>query len=159
MERLNYLLGSTGLLSCDIPLIHVVGTKGKGSTASFLSNILNESKYSSGMFTSPHLHRITERIKTNLIEISGPVGNINPNPNSGIIEYCDGHTISEVLSVTTASNANPASWDWYHNGSLVQSGGNTYPITLSPPTYTSSGIYNVVLTDVNGCSNSTDNPE
>jgi dihydrofolate synthase/folylpolyglutamate synthase len=69
-ERLNYLLGSTGLLSCDIPLIHVVGTKGKGSTASFLSNILNESKYSSGMFTSPHLHRITERIKTNLIEIS-----------------------------------------------------------------------------------------
>ena len=66
-------------------------------------------------------------VATNLIEISGPVGHINPNPNSGIIEYCDGHTISEVLSVTTASNANPASWEWYHNGSLVQSGGSTYP--------------------------------
>ncbi len=96
-------------------------------------------------------------VATNLIEISGPVGHINPNPNSGSIQYCDGHTISEVLSVTTASNANPSSWEWYHNGSLVQNGGNTYPIILSPPNYTSAGTYNVVLTDVNGCSNSTDN--
>lgn len=95
-------------------------------------------------------------IASNLIEISGPVGHINPNPNSGVIEYCNGHTISEVLSVTTASNSNPASWEWYHNGTMVQNGGNTYPLTLTPPNYTAAGTYSVVLTDLNGCSNTID---
>ena len=96
-------------------------------------------------------------VVTNFIEISGPVGHINPNPNSGIIEYCDGHTISDLLSVTTASNATPYSWEWYHDGILVQNGGSTYPITLTPPNYAEAGAYSVVLTDSNSCSNSTGN--
>jgi len=93
---------------------------------------------------------------SSLIVVDGPVGHINPNPIAGIIEYCDGHTITESLSVTTASNTTPALWEWYHNGSLVQTGGSTYLVSLSPPNYTEAGSYHVVLTDANGCTNSTD---
>jgi PKD repeat protein len=92
----------------------------------------------------------------NMIEISGPTGRINPKSNSGVLQYCDGDIFTELLSVNTASNANPFSWDWYHNGTLVQSMGSNYTVNLNPPNYLESGSYSVVLTDTNGCSNSTD---
>lgn len=49
--------------------IHIAGTNGKGSTAAFLSNILIESGYKTGVFTSPHIQRMTERIKVNNVEM------------------------------------------------------------------------------------------
>jgi dihydrofolate synthase/folylpolyglutamate synthase len=45
--------------------IHVAGTKGKGSTASFISSILRNAGYKVGLYTSPHLHDFRERIKVN----------------------------------------------------------------------------------------------
>ncbi|GJZ15670.1 dihydrofolate synthetase [Tanacetum coccineum] len=42
--------------------IHIAGTKGKGSTAAFLSNILRAQGYSVGCYTSPHIKTIRERI-------------------------------------------------------------------------------------------------
>ncbi len=50
--------------------IHIAGTNGKGSVASFISSVLKESGYKVGLYTSPHLVRFTERIKINGIEIS-----------------------------------------------------------------------------------------
>lgn len=44
-------------------IIHVAGTNGKGSVCSYLSNLLQECGFSAGMFTSPHLIRMTERIR------------------------------------------------------------------------------------------------
>ena len=41
--------------------IHVAGTNGKGSTAVMLSSILQEHGYKTGLYTSPHLVRFTER--------------------------------------------------------------------------------------------------
>ena len=97
-------------------------------------------------------------IASGLIEVSGPVGHINPKPNTGnTLKYCDGPSYLENLTVTTASNANPSSWEWYHNGVLVQNGGSSYSPNLTPPLYNESGTYHVVLTDINGCSNTTDN--
>ncbi|MVB12034.1 Folylpolyglutamate synthase [Caprobacter fermentans] len=49
--------------------IHIAGTNGKGSTAAFISSILMESGYKTGIFTSPHIQRVTERIKVNNAEI------------------------------------------------------------------------------------------
>ncbi len=46
-------------------LIHVTGTKGKGSTACMCEAILREHGYSTGLFTSPHLIDIRERIRWN----------------------------------------------------------------------------------------------
>ncbi len=47
----------------QIPVIHVAGTNGKGSCCAMLAQILRESGYSVGLFTSPHLVEYTERIQ------------------------------------------------------------------------------------------------
>ena len=46
-----------------LKIIHVAGTKGKGSTSAFLAGILQEAGYTVGLYTSPHLHRVNERIR------------------------------------------------------------------------------------------------
>ena len=45
--------------------IHVAGSNGKGSTASFIASILQESGYKTGLYTSPHFVKFNERIVIN----------------------------------------------------------------------------------------------
>jgi dihydrofolate synthase/folylpolyglutamate synthase len=47
------------------PIIHVAGTKGKGSTVAVAASILRAAGLSAGTFTSPHLHTFRERISLN----------------------------------------------------------------------------------------------
>ena len=47
-----------------IKTIHIAGTNGKGSTCAILNSILKENGYKIGLFTSPHLEKYNERIKT-----------------------------------------------------------------------------------------------
>lgn len=51
-------------------IIHVAGTNGKGSVCAYVSTVLNKCNKEAGMFISPHLVRMTERIIVNNIEIS-----------------------------------------------------------------------------------------
>ncbi|MEO0124160.1 MAG: folylpolyglutamate synthase/dihydrofolate synthase family protein [candidate division WOR-3 bacterium] len=51
-------------------VILIAGTKGKGSTATMINSCLIASGYKVGLFTSPHLVRITERIRINNQEIT-----------------------------------------------------------------------------------------
>lgn len=44
-------------------VIHVTGTKGKGSTCAFVESILRAAGYRTGLFTSPHLWDVRERIR------------------------------------------------------------------------------------------------
>ena len=46
-------------------VIHVAGTNGKGSTCAFLNSVYIEQNKITGMFTSPHLLEIRERIRIN----------------------------------------------------------------------------------------------
>lgn len=48
-----------------LKFIHVAGTNGKGSTSSYLSNMILEAGYKVGLFTSPYLERFNERIQIN----------------------------------------------------------------------------------------------
>ena len=50
--------------------IHVAGTNGKGSTCAYLESVLRHMGFKTGLFTSPHLIRINERIRINNVEIS-----------------------------------------------------------------------------------------
>ena len=50
--------------------IHIAGTNGKGSVATFLGSMLREAGFKVGMYVSPHLVRFTERFKINDEEIS-----------------------------------------------------------------------------------------
>ena len=49
--------------------VHIAGTNGKGSTASFTESILRTAGIKTGLYTSPHLERINERIRVNGEEI------------------------------------------------------------------------------------------
>lgn len=50
--------------------IQVTGTNGKGSTSTFVHNLLIQKNLKVGLFTSPHIIRINERIKVSSKEIS-----------------------------------------------------------------------------------------
>ncbi|MDD4202755.1 MAG: bifunctional folylpolyglutamate synthase/dihydrofolate synthase [Candidatus Omnitrophica bacterium] len=52
------------------PIIHIAGTKGKGSTAYMLAFILQKTGYKVGLYTSPHLNDVRERIQVNKKRIS-----------------------------------------------------------------------------------------
>jgi dihydrofolate synthase/folylpolyglutamate synthase len=52
--------------------IHIAGTNGKGSSAHMLASILQTAGYKTGLYTSPHLKRFTERIKINGKEVDEP---------------------------------------------------------------------------------------
>jgi len=43
--------------------VHIAGTKGKGSVAAMIAQVLTDSGYKTGLYTSPHLHNLRERIK------------------------------------------------------------------------------------------------
>jgi len=59
--------------------IHIAGTNGKGSTASFLASVLKESGYKTGLYTSPHLKSFTERMRINGI----------PIPEMEVVQYVE----------------------------------------------------------------------
>lgn len=50
--------------------VHVAGTKGKGSTAAMVASIVQESGYRVGLYTSPHLVSLCERIQVNNVPIT-----------------------------------------------------------------------------------------
>ena len=64
------LLESLGNPQKDFRAVQIAGTNGKGSTAAFLESICRASGIRTGLFTSPHLISITERIKINGEQIS-----------------------------------------------------------------------------------------
>ncbi|KAK9292095.1 hypothetical protein L1049_020051 [Liquidambar formosana] len=62
LGRMRRLMERLGNPQTKFKAVHIAGTKGKGSTAAFLSNILRAEGYSVGSYTSPHIQTIRERI-------------------------------------------------------------------------------------------------
>lgn len=63
LERIKEFLVRLGSPERRLKVIHVAGTKGKGSTACFIAQILKEEGYRVGLYTSPHLKEFRERIR------------------------------------------------------------------------------------------------
>jgi len=61
LSRMRRLLRRMGDPHLDLRIIHVAGTKGKGSTAAMLAAALTASGVRTGLYCSPHLHRLEER--------------------------------------------------------------------------------------------------
>jgi dihydrofolate synthase / folylpolyglutamate synthase len=62
LERMQELMRRLGDPQVGLPIIHVAGTKGKGSCSSMLASILTAHGLSTGLYTSPHLERTEERL-------------------------------------------------------------------------------------------------
>jgi dihydrofolate synthase / folylpolyglutamate synthase len=70
LRNIRQLLIACGNPERAFPSIHIAGTNGKGSTSTFLASIMQEAGYRTGLYTSPHLVRFSERIRINGVEIS-----------------------------------------------------------------------------------------
>jgi dihydrofolate synthase/folylpolyglutamate synthase len=65
LDRMRSLLERLGNPHQKLRIVHVAGSKGKGSTSAMLAAILQRAGYRTGLFTSPHLCRVEERVQVN----------------------------------------------------------------------------------------------
>ncbi len=70
LKRMRDFMAELGDPQLNYPIIHVAGTKGKGSVASLCASSLRAQGYRVGLYTSPHLYDYAERISVNGQEIS-----------------------------------------------------------------------------------------
>jgi dihydrofolate synthase/folylpolyglutamate synthase len=63
LARMHGFMDSLGRPQDTYPIIHIAGTKGKGSAASMIASALMSAGYSVGLYTSPHLQDYAERIQ------------------------------------------------------------------------------------------------
>jgi len=63
LRRVEELLARIGNPHLAARTVHIAGTKGKGSVAAMVASVLTASGYSTGLYTSPHLHTFNERIR------------------------------------------------------------------------------------------------
>jgi len=71
LDRMRRLASRLGNPQKQFPIIHVAGSKGKGSTSTMIAATLTACGYRTGLFTSPHLLRLEERISIDGHAISG----------------------------------------------------------------------------------------
>ena len=91
-------------INAQFKKIHVAGTNGKGSTTSYVSNILIEAGYKVGSFLSPYLIKFNERIRLNMQEIDDDnllrlLNFIHEFENSFFIQYDEHLSFFELLTL------------------------------------------------------------
>ena len=70
IQRTREIMAACENPQIGLPSIQVAGTNGKGSVCAMLSNIFKAAGYKTGLFTSPHLVTVNERIRINGLPIS-----------------------------------------------------------------------------------------
>jgi len=88
LQEIGILCAALGEPQKKFPSVLIAGTNGKGSTASTLASIARESGLRVGLYTSPHLERVNERIRINGVAI--------PDDNFGRL-YFQVHDTAEEL--------------------------------------------------------------
>ena len=80
LQNIRTLLELMGDPQKNLRFVHIAGTNGKGSTSAFIGSILAEAGYRTGIYTSPHLQRFTDRIV--ISRLAGD-GQENSGPGTG----------------------------------------------------------------------------
>lgn len=83
LERMEALLRELGDPHHGLPIVHVAGTNGKGSVCSMIDAIARAAGYRVGLFTSPHLLYLGERVQVDRVPLPRPrlleaVGRMRP---------------------------------------------------------------------------------
>ncbi|MDR3229133.1 MAG: hypothetical protein LBT53_06960 [Puniceicoccales bacterium] len=68
--RMRLLAAALGNPERRVPAIHIAGSNGKGSVAAMLEQILRDAGLRTGLYTSPHLVRLGERVQVNRVPLS-----------------------------------------------------------------------------------------
>jgi len=108
LDRMRTLLEKLGSPERRYAIVHIAGTKGKGSTAAMVSAIFSAADIDTGLFTSPHLERIEERIRCNGQPISPELfANLVKHVRPAVLEMdtiCqrDGYGGPTFFEITTA---------------------------------------------------------
>ncbi len=71
-DRMGPLMEALGQPQTRFQVVHIAGTKGKGSTSALCESMLHRLGYRTGLFTSPHLHTFRERIRVDQALIPAP---------------------------------------------------------------------------------------
>jgi dihydrofolate synthase / folylpolyglutamate synthase len=102
IDRMRLLSRELGAPENSYPILHIAGTNGKGSTAAMLDSIYRQAGYKTGLFTSPHLVQLGERIQVNrrilsqekivagvreLMPIAEKLGAIDPDDAPSFFEF------------------------------------------------------------------------
>jgi dihydrofolate synthase/folylpolyglutamate synthase len=83
MRRLCAALGDPHL---RVPSVLIAGTNGKGSTAATLASILTAAGYRTGLYTSPHLTRVNERIQLSRPTLPTEYGSLSAHNSEGALD-------------------------------------------------------------------------
>src|ERR1051325_6008291 len=70
LGRMRQLLHFVGNPHRRLRVVHIAGSKGKGSTSAMLASVLQQEGYRTGLFTSPHLVDVEERVQVDQQPIS-----------------------------------------------------------------------------------------
>ncbi|KPK94378.1 MAG: hypothetical protein AMJ88_04460 [Anaerolineae bacterium SM23_ 63] len=98
LKRVHALVQALGDPHRKYRSVHIAGTKGKGSVSAMIASILQAAGYKTGLYTSPHLQRFTERIRVDDHEIDKAeivelVGILKPH-----IEAIQQLTVYEIIT-------------------------------------------------------------
>lgn len=104
LQRVHALMASLGNPHRAYPVIHIAGTKGKGSTAAFCAAALQAAGYRTGLYTSPHLEEYTERFQINRVPIP-------PDDFAALVEAIQPHVAA--IPHITAFEIEAALAFWY----------------------------------------------
>jgi dihydrofolate synthase/folylpolyglutamate synthase len=96
LDTIRDLMQYVGNPQDNMKVIHVAGTSGKTSTAYFITSLLTEAGYTTGLTVSPHIDHINERTQINL----------QPLPER---EYCQ--ELAEFLDLVDASGLSPSHFE------------------------------------------------
>jgi dihydrofolate synthase/folylpolyglutamate synthase len=93
LGRMRALMAALGNPQDTYPILHVAGTKGKGSTSALMASALTAGGYTTGLYTSPHLQDYTERI-----QIDG-----SPISHAGLVELVEEvkPVVAKIPALTT----------------------------------------------------------
>ncbi|MFO7767282.1 MAG: folylpolyglutamate synthase/dihydrofolate synthase family protein [Pelovirga sp.] len=103
LTTIGELLDRVGNPHRDLRVVHIAGTNGKGSTAAALAAIFHAAGISAGLYTSPHLHQFTERIRVDtrqldLAEVIDLIAELRPHAEELQATFFEVTTAMALLS-------------------------------------------------------------
>jgi dihydrofolate synthase/folylpolyglutamate synthase len=99
LDRMRLFAKALGSPELSRPCIHIAGTNGKGSVASMLESVLRHAGWKTGLYTSPHLVRLGERVQVNRKLLT----------EAEIIEYCDElNPVAKQIGLNGGSDDEPS---------------------------------------------------